>query len=193
MFEIYALSETVRVARLVAWRSEELGVNLQYPLVVKVDNRQSKSFQEGACLRFTRQLILRLLLGLRALRFCFVKVTIHLCEYIYYCSQDACNMAVCLLLTERVVSMSRPPQRPLLPYITMEAKPSPLVSMQCCAVVLCCRLGNNSARGRSPVRDSSSCRPPPSELPLLACSPGVLKLETSMSSWLSSASASSIC
>ena len=43
MAEIYALSETVRVARSVAWRLEELNVMVQYPLVVKVDNKQSKT------------------------------------------------------------------------------------------------------------------------------------------------------
>ena len=51
MAEIYALSETVRVARSVAWRLEELNVIVQYPLVVKVDNRQSKTFQEGTCVK----------------------------------------------------------------------------------------------------------------------------------------------
>ena len=45
MAEIYALSETVRVARSVAWRLEELNMLVQYPLVVRVDNsrvRRSK-------------------------------------------------------------------------------------------------------------------------------------------------------
>ena len=51
MAEIYALSETVRVARSVAWRLEELNIMVQYPLVVKVDNRQSKTFQEGTCIK----------------------------------------------------------------------------------------------------------------------------------------------
>ena len=50
MAEIYALSETVRVARSVAWRLEELNMLVQYPLVVKVDNKQSKTFQEGTCI-----------------------------------------------------------------------------------------------------------------------------------------------
>ena len=47
---VYALSETVRVARSVAWRLEELNMLVQYPLVVKVDNTQSKIFQEGTCI-----------------------------------------------------------------------------------------------------------------------------------------------
>ena len=50
MAEIYALSETVRVARSVAWRLEELNMLVQYPLVVRVDNKQSKTFQEGTCI-----------------------------------------------------------------------------------------------------------------------------------------------
>ena len=50
MAEIYALSETVRVARSVAWRLEDLSMLVQYPLVVKVDNKQSKTFQEGTCI-----------------------------------------------------------------------------------------------------------------------------------------------
>ena len=50
MAETYALSEIVRVARSVAWRLEELNVIVQYPLVVKVDNKQSKTFQEGTCM-----------------------------------------------------------------------------------------------------------------------------------------------
>ena len=51
MAEIYALSESVRVARSVAWRCEEMGMKLQYPLCVQVDNRQSKTFQEGTCVK----------------------------------------------------------------------------------------------------------------------------------------------
>ena len=47
MAEIYALSETVRVARSVARSLEELNMPVQYPLVVKVDNKQSKTFQKG--------------------------------------------------------------------------------------------------------------------------------------------------
>ena len=57
MAEIYALSETVRVARSVAWRLEELDMLVQYPLVVKVDNKQSKTFREGT---YHRTLIRRI-------------------------------------------------------------------------------------------------------------------------------------
>ena len=51
MADIYALSETVRVTRSVAWRLEELNIMVQYPVVVKVDNKQSKTFQEGTCIK----------------------------------------------------------------------------------------------------------------------------------------------
>ena len=51
MAEIDTLSETARVARSVARRLEELNVMVQYPLVVKVDNRQSKTFEEGTCIK----------------------------------------------------------------------------------------------------------------------------------------------
>mgnify|MGYP001230742664 CR=1 FL=1 len=46
--EIYALSETVKDARLFMYRAQELGMPL-LPLVVQVDNTQAKSFQEGTC------------------------------------------------------------------------------------------------------------------------------------------------
>ena len=51
MSERYALSETVRVALSVAWTVDEINVMVQYPLVVKVDNKQSKTFQEGTCIK----------------------------------------------------------------------------------------------------------------------------------------------
>ena len=41
----------MRVARSVAWRLEELNVIVQYPLVVKVDNMQGKTFKEGTCIK----------------------------------------------------------------------------------------------------------------------------------------------
>ena len=47
--EIYALSETVRAARLYAWRCEEMNMNVSWPLVVQVDNSQAKTFQQGTC------------------------------------------------------------------------------------------------------------------------------------------------
>ena len=40
----------MKVARSVAWRLEELDIVVQYPFVVKVDNKQSKTFQEGTCI-----------------------------------------------------------------------------------------------------------------------------------------------
>ena len=47
--EIYALSETLKEARLFMWRAQELGMPL-LPLVVQVDNTQAKSFKEGTCI-----------------------------------------------------------------------------------------------------------------------------------------------
>lgn len=49
--EIYALSETVRAARLYVWRCEEMCMNVTWPLVVQVDNQQAISFQRGTCLQ----------------------------------------------------------------------------------------------------------------------------------------------
>ena len=50
MAKIYALSESVRVARSIAWRCEEMGMKFQSPLCVQVDNRQAKTFQAGTCI-----------------------------------------------------------------------------------------------------------------------------------------------
>ena len=50
MSEIYALSETVRAARLHAWMCDEMMVSINLPLVVQVDNSQAISFQRGTCL-----------------------------------------------------------------------------------------------------------------------------------------------
>ena len=47
--DIYALSDAVRHARLLNWRSEEMGMTPCKPLVVQVDNLQAKSFAEGTC------------------------------------------------------------------------------------------------------------------------------------------------
>jgi hypothetical protein len=49
--EIYALSESVRAGRLFAWRAEEMGINVQWPLVLQVDNRAAITFQLGTCLQ----------------------------------------------------------------------------------------------------------------------------------------------
>ena len=51
MAEIYALSETVRQSQSMAWRCEEAGIVVQFPLCVQVDNRQTKTFQEGTCVK----------------------------------------------------------------------------------------------------------------------------------------------
>ena len=48
--EIYALSETARMSQLTAWKIEELGASLPYPLVIQVDNSQAISFQRSTCL-----------------------------------------------------------------------------------------------------------------------------------------------
>ena len=47
--EIYALSETVKEARLFQWRGEELGMKPLSPLSVQVDNAQAISFSKGTC------------------------------------------------------------------------------------------------------------------------------------------------
>ena len=49
--EIYALSESVKEARLFHWRAEELGMQSVTPIVLQVDNSQSKSFQESTCVQ----------------------------------------------------------------------------------------------------------------------------------------------
>ena len=51
MAEIYALSETVRAARLVQWRCAEMNMNVSSPLVVQVDNEQARVFADGNCLQ----------------------------------------------------------------------------------------------------------------------------------------------
>ena len=47
--EIYALSEAVRCAKLYAWRAEELGISVTWPLVLQVDSKGSISFQGSTC------------------------------------------------------------------------------------------------------------------------------------------------
>ena len=49
--EIYALSEACKDARLMQWRAEELGLDVSWPVVVQVDNKQAQSFQQGACVQ----------------------------------------------------------------------------------------------------------------------------------------------
>ena len=48
--EVFALSESVRGAQLLAWRAEEMGVGVTYPLVFQVDNAQAITFQKATCL-----------------------------------------------------------------------------------------------------------------------------------------------
>ena len=47
--EIFALSESVRGAQMLAWRAEEMGVGVTWPLVFQVDNEQSITFQRATC------------------------------------------------------------------------------------------------------------------------------------------------
>ena len=51
MAEVYALSETVRAARLIAWKCDEMNMNVSSPLVVQVDNDQARVFAHGHCLQ----------------------------------------------------------------------------------------------------------------------------------------------
>ena len=51
MAEVYALSETVRAARLIAWKCEDMNMNVSSPLVVQVDNDQARVFAHGHCLQ----------------------------------------------------------------------------------------------------------------------------------------------
>ena len=51
MAEIFALSETVRASRLFGFRAEEMGVEVSYPLKIKVDSSGARSFQRGVCVQ----------------------------------------------------------------------------------------------------------------------------------------------
>jgi hypothetical protein len=48
--EIYALSEGVKEARFVQWILADMGVELPWPMVVKVDNTQALSFCKQTCM-----------------------------------------------------------------------------------------------------------------------------------------------
>ena len=50
MAEIYALSETVRDSRLLAFRAEEMGLVVKHPLRIQVDNKASIAFQHNTCM-----------------------------------------------------------------------------------------------------------------------------------------------
>ena len=47
--EITALYDAVVQARALQWRSEELGMEMQWPFTMCVDNTQAKSFSENTC------------------------------------------------------------------------------------------------------------------------------------------------
>ena len=47
--EIYALAEAVKCGRLFNWRCEEMGMKVQRPLTILVDNTQAITFQKGTC------------------------------------------------------------------------------------------------------------------------------------------------
>ena len=47
--EIYALAEAVKCGRLFNWRCEEMGMEVQWPLTILVDNTQAITFQKGTC------------------------------------------------------------------------------------------------------------------------------------------------
>ena len=47
--EIYALKEGVKDGRLIQWVAEEMGINVEYPFVINVDNSQARSFQGDTC------------------------------------------------------------------------------------------------------------------------------------------------
>jgi len=47
--EIYALAEAVKCGRLFNWRCEEMGMQVEWPLTILVDNTQAITFQKGTC------------------------------------------------------------------------------------------------------------------------------------------------
>ena len=47
--EIYALSEAVKCGRLFQWRCEEMGMSMEWPMQIWVDNEQAVVFQKGTC------------------------------------------------------------------------------------------------------------------------------------------------
>ena len=48
--EIYALKEGVKDGRLFNWVAQEMGMNVSWPFVVQVDNKQAISFQQDTCI-----------------------------------------------------------------------------------------------------------------------------------------------
>ena len=47
--EIYSLSDCVKQAKLYQWRAQEMGLQVNNPICIKVDNLQAKSFARGTC------------------------------------------------------------------------------------------------------------------------------------------------
>ena len=47
--EIYARSEAVKCGRLFQWRCEEMGMPMEWPMKIWVDNDQAVVFQKGTC------------------------------------------------------------------------------------------------------------------------------------------------
>jgi hypothetical protein len=47
--EIYALAEAVKCGRLFNWRCEEMGMKVNWPITISVDNTQAITFQKGTC------------------------------------------------------------------------------------------------------------------------------------------------
>jgi len=47
--EMYALSEAVKCGRLFQWRCEEMGMPMEWPMKIWVDNDQAVVFQKGTC------------------------------------------------------------------------------------------------------------------------------------------------
>ena len=47
--EIYAMSECARESRLVAWISEDMNCQVNWPLSIQVDNAAGESFQHSTC------------------------------------------------------------------------------------------------------------------------------------------------
>lgn len=47
--EIYALAEAVKCGRLCNWRCEEMGMKINWPITISVDNTQAITFQKGTC------------------------------------------------------------------------------------------------------------------------------------------------
>jgi hypothetical protein len=50
--EIYALSEAVKCGRLFQWRCEEMGMPMEWPMKIWVDNDQAVVFQKGTCVNY---------------------------------------------------------------------------------------------------------------------------------------------